>query len=63
MEEKQKKSGEAESAEPKEKCRPRNTAGWLALFAAPHKKRYIASVIFATLGVACSMAPTSAWAG
>lgn len=35
----------------------RGTISWLWEFAAPHKGGYIASLTFATLGVACSMAP------
>lgn len=35
----------------------KGTIGWLWEFAAPHKKGYIASLTFATLGVAFSMAP------
>lgn len=36
---------------------PRGTVSWLWQFASPHKGGYIASLVFATLGVACSMAP------
>ncbi|QQO07775.1 ABC transporter ATP-binding protein [Breznakiella homolactica] len=35
----------------------KSTVGWLLDFASPHRRGYIASVIFATLGVACGMAP------
>ncbi|HML36084.1 MAG TPA: hypothetical protein PKA19_01485, partial [Bacillota bacterium] len=36
---------------------PRETISWLWQFASPHKGGYIASLMFATLGVACGMAP------
>ncbi|WP_313340052.1 ABC transporter ATP-binding protein [Sedimentibacter sp.] len=35
----------------------RGTVSWLWEFASPHKGGYIASLIFATLGVACGMVP------
>ena len=35
----------------------KGTLAWLWQFASPHKGGYIASLTFATLGVACSMAP------
>lgn len=35
----------------------RSTTSWLWEFASPHKGGYIASLIFATLGVACQMVP------
>ncbi len=35
----------------------KGTASWLWEFASPHKRGYVASLIFATLGVGCGMAP------
>lgn len=35
----------------------RGAVSWLWEFASPHKSGYIASLVFATLGVACGMAP------
>jgi ATP-binding cassette subfamily B protein len=37
--------------------KPRSTISWLWEFASPHKNGYIISLIFATLGAACSIAP------
>ncbi len=35
----------------------KGTVSWLWEFASPHKRGYIASLVFATLGVGCGMAP------